>query len=151
MVEIPGEDRHRGAGGGSSSSGESKSRFFTTFSEVILTTFVSSWTTRSIHLMLGSFSLAICFFTMASKAMSGVKRPTRIPERASDGWKKRCYVLVLLCQFVGYSISFLTIETVLNLMKLFTPSLIYTAALAHTISRTKIFLNSIFSANICNQ
>uniref|UniRef100_A0A6B0UVQ3 Uncharacterized protein n=1 Tax=Ixodes ricinus TaxID=34613 RepID=A0A6B0UVQ3_IXORI len=29
--------------------------------------------------MEGSFSLAICFFTMASKAISGVNSPTRIP------------------------------------------------------------------------
>ena len=31
------------------------------------------------HFMLGSFILLICFFTIASKAMSGVKRPTLIP------------------------------------------------------------------------
>ena len=50
-----------------------------TFSEHILTTLVSSCTTRSMHFMLGSFILLICFFTIASKAMSGVKRPTLIP------------------------------------------------------------------------
>ena len=33
------------------------------------------------HFMLGSLSLDICFFTIASKAMSGVKRPTLIPVR----------------------------------------------------------------------
>ena len=31
------------------------------------------------HLMLGSLSLVICFFTIASNAISGVKRPTLIP------------------------------------------------------------------------
>ena len=36
---------------------------------------MSSWMTRSMHLMHGSFSFTICFFTMASKAMSGVNNP----------------------------------------------------------------------------
>jgi len=52
-----------------------------TFSATNLTTLVSSWTTRSTHLMLGSFSLEICFLTMASKAMSGVNKPTRMPDQ----------------------------------------------------------------------
>ena len=55
-----------------------------TFSAVYLTTLVNSWTTRSIHLRLGSFSLEICFFTMASKAMSGVNKPTLIPGHKVD-------------------------------------------------------------------
>ena len=50
-----------------------------TFSAVMRTTLVNSWTTRSMHFMLGSFNREICFLTMASKAMSGVKRPTLIP------------------------------------------------------------------------
>lgn len=36
---------------------------------------VSSDTTRSTHLRLGSLSLRICFFTIASNARSGVKSP----------------------------------------------------------------------------
>ena len=36
---------------------------------------VSSLTTISIHFSVGSFSFWICFFTMASKARSGVKSP----------------------------------------------------------------------------
>lgn len=36
---------------------------------------VSSETTRSTHLRLGSLSLRICFLTIASKARSGVKSP----------------------------------------------------------------------------
>lgn len=38
-------------------------------------TVASSETTRSTHFKLGSLSFTICFFTMASKAMSGVKSP----------------------------------------------------------------------------
>ena len=52
-----------------------------TFSATYRTTLESSWTTRSIHLRLGSFSREICFFTIASKAMSGVNRPTLMPGR----------------------------------------------------------------------
>lgn len=40
-----------------------------------MTSAVSSDTTRSTHLRLGSFSLRICFLTIASKARSGVKSP----------------------------------------------------------------------------
>lgn len=47
-----------------------------TFSVQMRTTLESSVTTRSTHLRLGSFSRPICFFTIASNAMSGVKRPT---------------------------------------------------------------------------
>lgn len=36
---------------------------------------VSSLTTISTHFRLGSFNFCTCFFTMASKARSGVKRP----------------------------------------------------------------------------
>lgn len=40
-----------------------------------MTSAVSSETTRSTHLRLGSLSLRICFLTIASKARSGVKSP----------------------------------------------------------------------------
>lgn len=40
-----------------------------------MTSAVSSDTTRSTHLRLGSLSLRICFLTIASKAKSGVKSP----------------------------------------------------------------------------
>lgn len=40
-----------------------------------MTSAVSSDTTRSTHLRLGSLSLRICFLTIASKARSGVKSP----------------------------------------------------------------------------
>lgn len=40
-----------------------------------MTRAVSSDTTRSTHLRLGSLSLRICFLTIASKARSGVKSP----------------------------------------------------------------------------
>lgn len=40
-----------------------------------MTSVVSSDTTRSTHLRLGSLSLRICFLTIASNARSGVKSP----------------------------------------------------------------------------
>lgn len=43
------------------------------------TTDDNSSTTKSIHFKIGSFNCAICFLTIASKAMSGVNNPTRIP------------------------------------------------------------------------
>lgn len=43
------------------------------------TTADNSCTTRSTHFNTGSFNWAICFLTIASKAISGVNRPTRIP------------------------------------------------------------------------
>jgi hypothetical protein len=43
------------------------------------TTLHNSVTTKSTHFKHGSLSREICFLTMASKAMSGVKRPTLIP------------------------------------------------------------------------
>lgn len=46
-----------------------------TFSEHFLMTMASSETTRSTHFKLGSLSFIICFFTIASKAISGVKSP----------------------------------------------------------------------------
>lgn len=46
-----------------------------TFSAHFLMTVASSDTTRSTHFKLGSLSFTSCFFTMASKAMSGVKSP----------------------------------------------------------------------------
>lgn len=50
-----------------------------TLSVQILTTLDNSLTTRSVHFKDGSFNLAICFFTIASKAISGVNKPTLIP------------------------------------------------------------------------
>lgn len=50
-----------------------------TLSVQMRTTLLSSTTTRSTHLRLGSLSLFICFLTIASKAMSGVNNPTLIP------------------------------------------------------------------------
>lgn len=52
-----------------------------TLSVQILTTLDSSLTTRSVHFNDGSFNLAICFFTIASNAISGVNKPTLIPIR----------------------------------------------------------------------
>lgn len=46
-----------------------------TFSATPRTTFVNSVTTISTHLSEGSFSRSICFLTIVSNAMSGVKRP----------------------------------------------------------------------------
>lgn len=46
-----------------------------TFSLHFLMVDVSSLTTISTHFRLGSFNFCTCFFTMASKARSGVKRP----------------------------------------------------------------------------
>lgn len=48
---------------------------FFTFSLHFLMVDVSSLTTISTHFRLGSFNFCTCFFTMASKARSGVKRP----------------------------------------------------------------------------
>lgn len=51
---------------------------------------VSSLTTISTHLILGSLSFCTCFFTVASKARSGVKRPVLHPGRRGDGrWNSR--------------------------------------------------------------
>lgn len=57
-------------GGGSSLEG-----VLVTFSVHFLMRVLSSDTTRSTHFRLGSFSFRICFFTMASKARSGVNSP----------------------------------------------------------------------------
>lgn len=47
-----------------------------TLSVHILTTFDSSVTTKSTHFNDGSFKRSICFFTIASNAISGVNNPT---------------------------------------------------------------------------
>lgn len=52
-----------------------------TFSLHFLMVDVSSLTTISTHLILGSLSFCTCFFTVASKARSGVKRPVLHPGR----------------------------------------------------------------------
>lgn len=52
-----------------------------TFSLHFLMVAVSSLTTISTHLILGSLSFCTCFFTVASKARSGVKRPVLHPGR----------------------------------------------------------------------
>lgn len=52
-----------------------------TFSLHFLMVDVSSLTTMSTHLILGSLSFCTCFFTVASKARSGVKRPVLHPRR----------------------------------------------------------------------
>ena len=49
-----------------------------TFSEHFLITEVNSLTTISQHFSDGARSFSICFFTMASNAMSGVNRPDLI-------------------------------------------------------------------------
>ena len=46
-----------------------------TRSEQARTTFVSSSTTMSTHFSAGDFNSSICFFTIASNAMSGVNKP----------------------------------------------------------------------------
>lgn len=48
---------------------------WTTLVEHWRTVLISSWMTMSTHLTQGPFSFMICFFTMASNAMSGVKSP----------------------------------------------------------------------------
>lgn len=58
---------------------------FFTFSLHFLMVDVSSLTTISTHFRLGSFNFCTCFFTMASKARSGVKRPV-LHGRA--GWEE---------------------------------------------------------------
>lgn len=60
------------------------------------TTLLSSCTTRSTHLRLGSLSLFICFLTIASKAMSGVNNPTLIPVEL----KKIMLVILQLENFI---------------------------------------------------
>ena len=55
-----------------------------------LTVLMSSWMTRSMHFRQGSFSLMICFFTMASNARSGVNRPVlrdATTDRHTDRWR----------------------------------------------------------------
>lgn len=46
-----------------------------TLTALFMTSAVSSHTTMSTHFRLGSFSLRICFLTIASKARSGVNSP----------------------------------------------------------------------------
>lgn len=57
------------------------------------TVVISSWETMSTNLIHGPFSLEICFLTMVSKAMSGVKRPLLRTDRGDRGqeykWQKR--------------------------------------------------------------
>lgn len=71
-----------------------------TFTAHFMTSAVSSDTTRSTHLRLGSLSLRICFLTIASNARSGVKSPVLkghgvslhfvlVTERGERGGKKR--------------------------------------------------------------
>ena len=60
-----------------------------TFTAHFMTSAVSSETTRSTHLRLGSFSLRICFLTIASKAKSGVKSPV-----LEDQWVRLHFVVV---------------------------------------------------------
>lgn len=56
-----------------------------------MTSAVSSDTTRSTHLRLGSFSLRICFLTIASKARSGVKSPVLGTLRSRRGGVGVCF------------------------------------------------------------
>lgn len=49
------------------------------FSVQTRTTLDNSMTTKSTHFKHGSFRREICFLTIASKAISGVNKPTRIP------------------------------------------------------------------------
>lgn len=72
----------RGSAGGRP--GEGAARPPRTFSLHFLMVVVSSLTTISTHLILGSLSFCTCFFTVASKARSGVKRPVLHPGVA--GW-----------------------------------------------------------------
>lgn len=53
------------------------------------TVLISSWMTMSTHLTQGSFSFMICFFTIASNAMSGVKSPVLKPSRRRKKRKQR--------------------------------------------------------------
>lgn len=48
---------------------------------------VSSLTTMSTHFKDGSFSFCICFFTMVSKARSGVKRPVLHDDKEQGRWE----------------------------------------------------------------
>lgn len=52
-----------------------------------LTVLMSSWMTRSMHFRQGSFSLMICFFTMASNARSGVNRPVLKDIHTRHTWR----------------------------------------------------------------
>lgn len=50
------------------------------------TVLISSWMTMSTHLTQGCFSLMICFFTIASNAMSGVNSPVLQREEEKKTW-----------------------------------------------------------------
>lgn len=63
-------------------------KLFTLF-EHWRTVLISSWMTMSTHLTQGSFSFMICFFTIASNAMSGVKSPVLKPSRRRKKRKQR--------------------------------------------------------------
>lgn len=53
-----------------------------------LNVLMSSWMTRSMHFRQGSFSLMICFFTMASNAKSGVNRPVLKDIQTRQTWRR---------------------------------------------------------------
>ena len=57
-----------------------------TRSEHEWTTLLSSSITRSTHFSIGAFSCAICFFTIASNAMSGVNRPVLHKTSRNSQW-----------------------------------------------------------------
>lgn len=59
------------------------------------TTLHNSVTTKSTHFKQGSLSREICFLTMASNAMSGVKRPTLIPAVKDD--LRICALKIKVC------------------------------------------------------
>lgn len=48
------------------------------------TVLMSSWITMSTHLRHGPLSFTICFFTMASKAISGVNRPVLQGDKTAE-------------------------------------------------------------------
>lgn len=67
------------------------------------TVLISSWMTMSTHLTQGCFSLMICFFTIASNAMSGVKSPVlQREEEEKTGVAKSVFFHFKRCFLYGF-------------------------------------------------
>jgi hypothetical protein len=74
------------------------------------TTLDNSCTTRSTHLMQGSFSRPICFLTIASNAISGVNRPT---------YNKRYLLFLLVQREMIRELILIFTETLISINKLY--------------------------------
>lgn len=93
-------------------------RYRRTFLVHCLTVLTSSEMTISTHLWHGSLILAICLFTIVSKAISGVKRPVLCSERERerDPYLTKIYCNILQNTSVNIHPSATTVGTHLHLL-----------------------------------